>query len=65
MKSLKSGATLGAALVAGLLLVALSGCEKGPAEEAGKNIDTAVEKAGDQIEEAGDSMKEMVEGDKK
>ncbi|MGB5396409.1 MAG: hypothetical protein WBN96_04620 [Gammaproteobacteria bacterium] len=65
MKHLKLAATSGVALVAGLLLVALSGCEKGPAEQAGKNIDTAVEKAGDQMEKAGDSMKEMVDGDKK
>ncbi len=65
MKHLKSAATPGVALVAGLLLVVLSGCDKGPAEQAGENIDNAVEQAGDQMEKAGDSMKEMVESDKK
>ena len=39
-----------------LLLV---GCEKdGPAENAGKKIDNAVEDAGDKIKDMGDSIKD-------
>jgi hypothetical protein len=48
----------GAALVVGLLLVALSGCEKGPAEKAGESVDDAVEKAGESLEKAGDSIQD-------
>jgi hypothetical protein len=44
----------GTALVVGLLLVALSGCEKGPAQKAGESVDDAVEKAGESLEKAGD-----------
>jgi hypothetical protein len=51
----------------GALLAALSGCQKqeGPAEHAGKEIDKAVEKAGQQIEKAGDSIQDAAKGDKK
>ncbi len=49
--------------VAGALLAAflfLTACqdEQGPAEKAGKEIDEAVEKAGDKVEEAGDEVEE-------
>lgn len=42
------------ALVAGALLAALAACQKkeGPLEQAGKQIDQAVEKTGQQIEDA-------------
>ncbi|MCW8906616.1 MAG: hypothetical protein OQL28_05160 [Sedimenticola sp.] len=50
-------------LVASALLLALSGCEKGPAEKVGASIDNAAEKAGDQIEKAGDAIKNAAEGD--
>nr|WP_296751356.1 hypothetical protein [Thioalkalivibrio sp.] len=46
--------TAGTALVLGLLLVALSGCEKGPAEKAGESIDDAAEKVGESFEDARD-----------
>ncbi len=53
-----------AILFAGLLLIALPGCEQqGPAERAGENIDNAVEEAGDKIEEAGDAIKDSAQGD--
>ncbi len=46
--------TTGTALVLGLLLVALSGCEKGPAQKAGESIDDAAEKVGESFEDARD-----------
>lgn len=46
------------ALVSGLVLVALSGCEKGPAEKAGESIDDAVDKVGESLESAGDSIQD-------
>jgi hypothetical protein len=48
----------GTALVVGLLLVALTGCEKGPAQKAGESVDDAVEKAGESFEKAGDSIRD-------
>lgn len=46
------------ALVTGMLLVAISGCEKGPAEKAGESIDESVEKIGKSLEEAGESIQD-------
>jgi hypothetical protein len=58
--------TVGVALVMGALLLALSGCQKeGPAEHAGKAVDQTVDKAGQQIEKAGDSIQDAAKGDKK
>jgi hypothetical protein len=59
--------TVSAAVVMGALLAALSGCQKqeGPAEHAGKEIDKAVEKAGQQIEKAGDNIQDAAKGDQK
>jgi hypothetical protein len=55
-----------AALIASALLVALPGCEKqGPAERAGESIDNAATKAGDQIEKAGDAIKDTAQGENK
>jgi hypothetical protein len=55
-----------AALVVSALFVALPGCEKqGPAERAGESIDNAVNKTGDQIEKAGDAIKDTAKGDNK
>jgi hypothetical protein len=52
-----------AALVVSALFVALPGCEKqGPAERAGESIDNAVDKTGDQIEKAGDAIKDTAKG---
>jgi hypothetical protein len=47
------------ALVATMSL-AMAACQphEGPAERAGKSIDNAVGKAGDQIEKAGDKVKD-------
>jgi len=51
----------------GILVAALLGCQKqeGPAEHAGKEVDKAVEKAGQQIEKAGDNIQDAAKGDKK
>lgn len=39
-----------------------TGCEnEGPAEKAGKQIDQAIEEAGDNLEEAGDKLEESVD----
>ncbi len=48
----------GTALISGLLLVSLAGCEQGPAEKAGENVDDAVDEAGESIEDAGDSIED-------
>jgi hypothetical protein len=56
-----------AALVMSALLLALSGCQKqeGPAEQAGKEVDKAVEHVGDKMEEAGDRIKDATTPDNK
>jgi hypothetical protein len=57
--------SVGAVAVVGALLAALPGCqrEEGPAERAGKNVDNAVEHVGDQMEKAGDSIKDATTRD--
>lgn len=57
---------LGTAAAMSVLLIALSGCQKeGPAERAGKEVDTAAEKVGQQIEKAGQGIQDTAQGDKK
>jgi len=58
---------IGTAAAIGALLAALSGCQKqeGPAEQAGKGIDNAVEHAGDQMEKAGDRIEDATTRDNK
>jgi len=52
-------------LFAALALMAttnVTACKKeGPAERAGKEIDKAVDKAGDAVEDAGDKVKDAVD----
>ncbi|WP_430733386.1 hypothetical protein [Ectothiorhodospira lacustris] len=48
----------GTALILGLLLVPLSGCDRGPAQRAGENVDDAVDRAGDSLERAGDRIQD-------
>jgi hypothetical protein len=64
---MKFSKAVSAALVMSALLVALPGCQKqeGPAERAGKEVDKAVEKTGQQIEKAGDRIQDAAKGDKK
>jgi len=54
-------------LAMGILAVALFGCQKqeGPAERAGKQIDNAVDKTGQQIEKAGDKIEDAAKDAKK
>jgi hypothetical protein len=63
---LKLMKTLGAVVVIGVLIAALPGCEKkeGPAEKAGKSLDNAVEKTGDQMKKTGEDIKDATKGDK-
>ncbi len=50
-----------------LLLAALSACDthEGPAERAGKNIDKALDNAGQHIERAGEKLQDESRGDRK
>ena len=48
--------TIGAALLASVLLITLPACEnEGPLEEAGEEIDETAEEAGDAIEDSTDN----------
>jgi len=50
-----------------ILILGLAGCpqKEGPAEHAGKEVDKAMNKAGQQIEKAGESVQDAAKGDKK
>ena len=52
---------IAATLLAGLLLVGLSACEKGPAEKAGEAIDDAASNVADKSGEAADAVKEKLD----
>lgn len=54
------------ALLMSALLVALPGCQEheGPGEHAGKEVDKATEKVGQQVEEAGDKIQDAAKGNK-
>ena len=56
---------LGLALLVGMLAAGLAGCqdEPGPAEEAGQEIDEAMDDAGEGVEEMGESIQDAAEGD--
>ena len=59
-----------AVLAVGVLMLALFGCQKhekheGPAESAGKEVDKAAKKTGEQIEKAGDKIQDAASGEKK
>lgn len=53
------------AFAMGILVAVLSGCEKGPAEKAGKAIDNAVDKTGQQIDKAGDKIEDAAKDTQK
>jgi len=55
------------AVAASTLAVFVAGCpqKEGPAEHAGKEVDKAVDKAGQQIEKAGSSVRDAAKGDDK
>jgi hypothetical protein len=75
---MKLGKPLNAALATTALLVALLGCQRqeGPAEQAGKkldnamdqtgqNVDSATEKLGEKVEQAGENIQDAAQDDKK
>ena len=62
---MKFGKHFATAFAAGILVAALSGCEKGPAEKAGEQIDKAVDKTGQQIDKAGDKIEDTAKDSKK
>jgi hypothetical protein len=61
------GKRLAVAVMASALAAVLAGCpqKEGPAEKAGKAVDNAVDKAGRQMEKAGDNLRDAAKGDKK
>jgi hypothetical protein len=58
---------LRAAIVGAALTAALTACQKqeGPLEQAGKQVDQAVDKAGQQIEKTADEIQDAARRDKK
>lgn len=64
---MKPGRSVMLAAVAGALIMVLSGCpqKEGPGERAGKAVDKAVDKAGQQIEKAGEGVQDAAKGEKK
>jgi hypothetical protein len=67
IRTMKSQGSLITAMAMSLLIVGLAGCpqKEGPAEHAGKEVDKAMDKAGQQIEKAGESVSDAAKGDKK
>ena len=53
-----------AALAISTIILALPGCQKaeGPAEHAGKEVDKAMDKAGQQMEKAGENIQDAAKG---
>jgi len=45
-----------------VVLLALAGCERGPAEKAGRQVDKAGEAASRSIEKAGENVRDAVKG---
>jgi len=64
MNSMKLTQNVGAALIVSALLATVAGCEKGPAQKAGTAVDNAADKAGQQIEKAGDNIQDAARGNK-
>lgn len=54
-------------MAASALVIVLSGCpqKEGPAEHAGKQVDKAMDKAGQQIEKAGEKVQDAAKGENK
>jgi len=66
MKTMNTGKYLAAATAAAALAVFLAACQKeGPAEHAGKEVDKAMDKAGQQIEKAGEKVQDTAKGEDK
>jgi hypothetical protein len=58
---MKSYKNITATLLAGLLIIGLSACEKGPAEKAGEAIDDAASDVADAAEDAADAVEEKMD----
>lgn len=58
---MKSYKNITATLLAGLLVMGLSACEKGPAEKAGEAIDNAASDVADKTGDAADAVKEKLD----
>lgn len=52
---------LSVCLLTAMLAVGISGCDKGPAENAGEAIDEAFEDVGEAIEDATEKVEDAVE----
>jgi hypothetical protein len=65
MNYMKLTQNVGAALIVSALLATVVGCEnKGPAQKAGTAVDNAADKAGQQIEKAGNNIQDAARGNK-
>jgi len=64
---IKSGKTIGTAVMMLALFAALGACQKkeGPIEQAGKKVDQAADRAGQEIEKAGNKIQDATQGDRK
>ncbi len=64
---MKSSYKVTIATVISALILGLVGCapKEGPAEQAGKSVDQAMNKVGQKIEQAGKDVQDTAKGDKK
>ena len=63
---MKSNRNIAAGLATILMVAMLPACHKeGPAEHAGKELDKAVDTAGEHIEKAGQNIQDAAKGEKK
>lgn len=64
---MKHGGKVIIAAVMSTLILGLTGCpeKEGPVERAGKSVDKAMDKAGEQIEQAGKNVQDAAKGDNK
>ena len=58
---MKSSKNIAATLLAGLFVMGLFACEKGPAEKAGEAIDDAASDISDTAEDAADAVKKKMD----
>ena len=67
MNTIKLAKAFSVALLLGTLLATLPACQKeaGPAERAGKEVDQAAYKVGQQIEKAGETIQDAAKGGQK
>ena len=63
MKPINLGKTFGVSMFTGILVVALSNCQQGPAERASRNINNTTGTIVDQIERTGNYAAGMAEPD--